>query len=143
MVGTIVGVLDRVGDNISGLAQGGVTAAQDLIARILNSNKPKVSPTGSTIARTRANDVRRATSAAADGATETARSVKAGAAKTLQEASTGVKGTVTTAKKSARSTATTAKKAASTTKRTARHATRTPARTAKRAPKKASAKGSR
>jgi hemerythrin superfamily protein len=144
VVGTIVGVLDRVGDNISGLAQGGVTAAQDLVARILNSNKPKVSPTGSTIARTRANDVRRATSAAADGATETARSVKAGATKTLQAASTGVKGTVTTAKKSARSTATTAKRAATTTGRTARHVTRTPARTATRAaPKKASAKGSR
>ena len=144
VVGTIAGVLDRVGDNISGLAQGGVTAAQDLISRILNSSKPKVSPTGSTIARTRANDVRRATAAAADGATQTARSVKAGATKTLQAASTGVKGTVTTAKKSARSTATTAKKAAATTARSTRHATRAPARTAKRtAPKKVSAKSSR
>jgi hemerythrin superfamily protein len=144
VVGTIAGVIDRVGDNISGLAQGGVTAAQDLIARILNSNKPKVSPTGSTIARSRANDTRRATSSAADAVEETARSVKAGATKTLRAASTGVKGTVTTAKKSARSSATTAKPAATTTGRTARHATRTPARTAKRAAStKAFAKGSR
>ena len=29
--------VDRVGDNISGIAQGGVTAAQDLIARITNA----------------------------------------------------------------------------------------------------------
>src|SRR6187431_1936229 len=46
VVGTIAGVVDRVGDNISGIAQGGVTAVQDLIARILGNNKPKVSPTG-------------------------------------------------------------------------------------------------
>ena len=60
VAGTIVGVIDRVGDNISGMAQGGVTAAQDLIARITNSSKPKVSPTGSSVARTTANNVRRA-----------------------------------------------------------------------------------
>jgi hemerythrin superfamily protein len=145
VVGTIAGVIDRVSDNISGIAQGGVTAGQDLIARILNSDKPKVSPTGSTVARTRASNVRRATSSAVDGAEETARSVKAGAKKTLRAASSGAKGTVTTAKKSARSTATTAKRAATTTGRTARTATRTTARTAKRAASRttASAKGSR
>ena len=33
VVGAISGVLDRVGDNISGIAQGGVTAVQDLVAR--------------------------------------------------------------------------------------------------------------
>ena len=32
VVGAITGVLDRVGDNISGIAQGGVTAVQDLVA---------------------------------------------------------------------------------------------------------------
>jgi hypothetical protein len=144
VVGTIAGVIDRVSDNISGIAQGGVTAAQDLIARILNSNKPKVSPTGSTIARTRANNARRATSIAADAAEKTARSAKAGTTNTLRAASTGIRGTATTAKKSARSTATTAKRAATTTGRTARRDTRTTARTAKRAaPKKTSAKGSR
>ena len=34
VVGAIAGVVDRVGDNISGIAQGGVTAVQDLIARV-------------------------------------------------------------------------------------------------------------
>jgi hypothetical protein len=145
VVGTIAGVIDRVGDNISGIAQGGVTAAQDLVARIVNTNKPKVSPTGSTVARARASNVRRATSAAADGAVETARSVKTGAAKSVRAASTGAKSTATTAKKSARSVATTAKRAATTTGRTAKTATRTTARTAKRAATKtsASARGSR
>ncbi len=34
LVGAIAGVVDRVGDNLSGVAQGGVTAVHDLIARI-------------------------------------------------------------------------------------------------------------
>jgi len=34
VVGVISGVMDRVGDNISGIAQGGVTAVQDLVARV-------------------------------------------------------------------------------------------------------------
>jgi hemerythrin superfamily protein len=145
VVGTIAGVIDRVGDNISGIAQGGVTAAQDLVARITNGDKPKVSPTGSTVARTKAKSMRRATSAAADGVEATARSVKAGATKTVRAATSGAKGTATTAKKSAKSTVTTAKRAATTTGRTAKKATRTTARTAKRAAAKttASAKGSR
>ena len=100
-VGTIAGVVDRVGDNISGIAQGGVTAVQDLIARILDTNKPKVSPTGSTVARTTANERATLDSAAVDGAEQTARSVKTGATRRAA-ASTGAKATVTTAKKSAR-----------------------------------------
>src|SRR5687768_17159649 len=52
-VGTLAGVVDRVSDNISGIAQGGVNAVQDLIARILGNDRPKVSPTGSTTARKR------------------------------------------------------------------------------------------
>ncbi len=143
VAGTIAGVLDRVGDNISGIAQGGVTAAQDFIARVMNSNKPKVSPTGTSLARARANDVRTAASSATDGVAETARSVKSGVTKTARAATSGAKGTATTAKKSVRATATTAKRAATTTARTAKTASRTTARTAKRAASRtaASAKG--
>ena len=47
VVGATAGVVDRVGDNISGLAQGGVTAVQDVVARILDTRKPRVSPTRS------------------------------------------------------------------------------------------------
>jgi hemerythrin superfamily protein len=64
VAGAIAGAVDRVGDNISGLAQGGVAIAQDLIARVLHDDKPKLSPTGSTAARARANKVRRAASPA-------------------------------------------------------------------------------
>ena len=144
VVGTIAGVIDRVGDNISGIAQGGVSAAQDFIARVLNSKKPKVSPTGTSLARNRANNVRTAAASATDGVTETARSVKSGVTKTARAATSGAKGTATTAKKSVRSTATTAKRAATTTGRTAKAASRTTARTAKRAASRttASAKGS-
>ncbi len=46
VTGAIAGVVDRVGDNLSGFAQGGVTAVQDLIARITGNDRPKVSPTG-------------------------------------------------------------------------------------------------
>jgi hemerythrin superfamily protein len=60
VVGAIAGVVDRVGDNISGIAQGGVTAVQDLVGRILGHQKPQASPTGSTTARRRAETVRKA-----------------------------------------------------------------------------------
>jgi hemerythrin superfamily protein len=130
VVGAIAGVVDRVSDNVSGIAQGGVTAVQDLIARILGSDKPKVSPTGTTTARKRAKSVRRSAAAATDGARETARSARSGAgktarsassgaAKTARSASSGAKGTATTARKSARATGSTAKRAATRTRKSA------------------------
>ncbi len=144
VVGAIAGVVDRVGDNISGIAQGGVTAVHDLIARIVHNDKPKVSPTGSSAARTRANNVRSAASAAANGAQQTARSVKSGTSKTASAALSGAKGTATSAKRSARATVSTAKRANTTTGRTAKAAAKRAAATAKRAASEtvASAKGS-
>lgn len=41
LVGAIAGVVDRVGDNLSGVAQGGMTAVQDLVARITGSDGAK------------------------------------------------------------------------------------------------------
>lgn len=145
VAGTIAGVIDRVGDNISGIAQGGVTAAQDFIARVLNTKKPKVSPTGTTLARSKANNVRRAASTATDGVADTARSIKSGVTKTARTASSGAKGTATSASKSVATTKATAKRAATTTGRTAKAAGRTTARTAQRAAARttASARGSR
>jgi hemerythrin superfamily protein len=139
VVGTIAGVVDRVGDNISGIAQGGVTAVQDLIARVARTDKPKVSPTGSTVARNQAKKVRNAASAATDGVEQTARSVKSGATKTAKTAASGAKATATSAKKSARTTKSTAKRAATTTGRTAKKATKQTTATAKRAASKTSA----
>ena len=143
--GAIAGVVDRVGDNLSGIAQGSISAVQDLIARILGTGRPKVSPTGSTTARNRAKGVRRAASTATEGADQTARSVGTGAAKTARSARSGAKATVTTAKKSARATRSSAKRVATTTGRTGRAASKRSARTGKRAASKtaAAAAGSR
>lgn len=145
VAGAITGVVDRVGDNVGGIAQGSVTAVRDLIARLTGSDRPKVSPTGSSVARKRATGVRSAASTATDGVQATARSAKSGATSTAKAAKAGAKGTVTSARKSARATATTAKRAGTTTGRTARSATKTTASTAKRAASKtaAAASGSR
>lgn len=132
VAGAIAGVVDRVGDNISGIAQGSVTAVQDLIARFTGSDRQKVSPTGSSTTRNRATEVRAAVSTATDGVQETARTVKSGAASTANAAKSGAKGTVTSAKKSTKATATTAKRAATTTGRTARSAAKKTAATAQR-----------
>jgi hemerythrin superfamily protein len=145
VAGAITGVVDRVGDNVGGIAQGSVTAVRDLIARLTGSDRPKVSPTGSSVARKRATGVRSAASTATDGVQATARSAKSGATSTAKAAKAGAKGTVTSARKSARATATTAKRAGTTTGRTARSATKTTASTATRAASKtaAAASGSR
>lgn len=132
IVGPLAGAVDRIRDNVSGIAQGGVTAVQDLIARVTGSDRPKVSPTGSSTTRNRADDVRSDAAKATDTVRATARSATSGAKSTVKAAKTGAKGTATSAKKSARATATTAKRAATTTGRTARSATKTTAATAKR-----------
>ena len=143
VAGTITGVVDRVRDNLSGIAQGGVTAVQDLIARVTGSERPKVSPTGSSTTRTRADEVRSDASTVADGLKATARSATAGAKSTAEAAKAGAKGTVTSAQESARATATAAKRAATTTVRTARSATERTAATAKRTAKATAGTGSR
>ena len=142
VAGAIAGVADRVGDNLSGIAQGTVNAVQDLIARLTGADRPKVSPTGSSTTRKRASGVRSAASTATEGVKETARSAKSGAASTAKAAMSGAKGTATSAKKSARATATTAKRASTTTGRTARSATKKTATKAKRTVSKTTATAS-
>ena len=119
----MAGALDRVSDHVSGVAQGTVTALQDLIARIRGADRPKVSPTGSKRTRARAGQVRRVAGEATDGLADTVRTATAGADETRRAASSGAKATRTTAKKSARATATTAKRATTSTTNAARHAT--------------------
>ena len=145
VAGTITGFVDRVGDHLSGIAQGSVSAVQDLIARLTGSHRPEASPTGSSTTRKRANAVRSGTSTVADGVQETARSAKSGATSTAKVAKVGVTATATSAKKSAPMTATTAKRAGMTTGRTARAATKKTASTSKRTASKtaAAASGSR
>jgi hemerythrin superfamily protein len=94
VAGAVTGVVDRVGDNLSGIAQGTVNAVQDLIARITGSDRPKVSPTGSSTTRKRADGVRTAASKATQRVQTTAKTAAAGA-----------KSTAKTAKRSATKTA--------------------------------------
>jgi hemerythrin superfamily protein len=142
VAGTVTGVIDRVGSNLSGIAQGTVTAVQDLVARVTGSDRPKVSPTGSSTTRKVATEVRSATSTATDGLQETARTVKSGATATAKAAKAGAKGTITSAKNATNATATTAKRAGTTTGRTARAAVTKTAATAKRAASKTAAAAS-
>ena len=145
LVGAIIGAVDRVGDNISGMAQGGVSVVHDLIARILRTQPPKTSPTGSSIARTRATDIRRTATRATDDANTTARTVKTGAMKTAKAAASGAKATATATKRSAATAETTGKRAATATARTARSAAKATAATARQAAAKTapSARGAR
>ena len=136
VTGAIAGVADRVTNNVSGMAQGGVTALADLIARITGSAKPKVSPTGSKATRSTANKVRRTASTATDGVEQTASSVKSGVSSTAKAAKAGAKGTTTSARRAARSTTSTAKRGATTTGRTAKASAQRTKTTAKRSAKK-------
>jgi hemerythrin superfamily protein len=125
VVGAIAGVVDRVSDNVSGVAQGGVNVVHDLIARITGSDRPKVSPRGSSVARQQAGMVRRTAETATEGVETTASRAKAGVASTARAAKSGVK-----------ATATTAKRAATTTRRTARAESTKTVSAAKRAASK-------
>jgi hemerythrin superfamily protein len=123
------GVLDRVTDTVGGIAQGGVTAAQDLIARLTGGPKPRVAPRGSAGTRTTANKVR----TKADDAVE--RAQRTGEAVT-KAATEGAKATAGQARSAATRTARTTKKTAShgakTTAGQARSAATKTARTAKK-----------
>jgi hemerythrin-like domain-containing protein len=107
------GMVDRIGDTVSGVAQGSVSAVQDLIALILGRRKRSAAPTGSKVARTTARDAvraKRTAASAAAGAKKTASAAVDGTKDTARTASKGAKRTATTAKRSAKRTATTAKR---------------------------------
>jgi hemerythrin-like domain-containing protein/uncharacterized protein YjbJ (UPF0337 family) len=128
VAGSAAAVVDRVGSTVSGLAQGGVTAAQDLIDRILgNPRRRRPAPTGSRQARSTAASVRggadeavdrvvAAVRAAESGGEATVGQVRAGAASTARAASSGasrVAGDVrTTAGKTADAASSTVRSAA-------------------------------
>ncbi len=162
LVGAAAGMADRIGDTVNGLAQGYVMALGDLVATVLGRKKPRVSPTGSKVARDAAKRVRSASADATDSAIEavitarntgeralnraqdtgasaaagtrrTARTAGRGATRTARAAKSGAKGTSTSARRSSASTSTTAKRAATTTARQARSAARSTRSTAKRA----------
>ncbi len=147
LVGTVAGVADRIGDTVYGVAQGSVSAVQDVVAVVLRRPRPQQSPRGSKVSRTTARRLRSNVDAAAEavidsiesardtgedtaeaavsGAKGTATSAGRGATRTAKAVRSGAKGTATSAKKSAGQTATTAKRAGTTAGRTAKKAAKT------------------
>ena len=148
--GVTAAMMDRIGDTVSGIAQGTVTAVQDLIARILGRRQKAAAPTGTSTTRRTAGKVRAGASsatdtvtAAADRAKDTASSARRGAERTVRAAAEGARETGRAARSGARKTATTAKRStrqtATTAKRSARKTTSTAKKTsASRRPRKAS-----
>lgn len=156
VAGAAAGVVDRLGDTMSGLTQGSVTAVGDLVALILRRKKPRVAPSGSRLARRTATDVRSGASAVTDAAIEAARDAKrtgeatvkrttgaarrtrrsAGAKRTARSARGGVRSTARAAKAGVKGTTTTARRSARRTATTAKRASTTTGRTARTVAKK-------
>jgi len=132
VVGTAAGVADRIGDTVSGLAQGGVTAVGDIIATVLRHPKPRVAPNGSATARKAATAVRTGASDVSDAAVQGARKAKRSARPGRKTTTAKTNRAGTTARKSMKRTATTAKRGVATTDRKSR----TTKSTAKRAARK-------
>jgi hemerythrin superfamily protein len=120
VVGTAAGVADRVADTVSGVAQGGVTAVQDLIATVLRRKKPKVSPTGSSDERRTARRVRDQVADLTESAIEAVQEAKETATDTVERANRTGRTTAKKARSGARRTAQTAKRGGTSTARAAK-----------------------
>ncbi len=129
-VAALAGIVDRVGDTVSGAAQGGVTAVQELIDRIRGSKRRHAAPQGTSTARHTARSVRSGADRTVDDVIELVSEAKSTGkqtteqatetvSETVQAAKTGAKRTATSARKGAKRTATTAKQAVTTTTNTA------------------------
>jgi hemerythrin superfamily protein len=127
VVGAAAGVADCIGDAMSGLAQGSVTAIGDLVATVLRRKKPRTSPRGSSTARRTARDVRGSASDATEAAIEATRRTKEAVGRAAHTARV----TTTSAKTGARRTARTAKRAATGTAQAAKTNAQTTAHAAK------------
>ena len=158
VVGVASGIADRVSDTISGVAQGSVSAAGDLIAMVLRRKKPSARPTGNKITRKTADDVRSSIDDAAEAVidktqealrkgedtitsasrttTRTASAAKSGAKGTGGTASRGAAETARAAKSGAKATVTSARKGKGDTKSTAKRALTTTGRTASESAKR-------
>ena len=97
VVGTAAGVVDRVGDTVSGVAQGGVAALSDLIATVLRRKKPRRSPRGTSTARSTASRVRAKAAEATDAVIEATTDAQQAAKATARKARGATKRTTRTA----------------------------------------------
>jgi hemerythrin superfamily protein len=121
VMGSTAGVADRIGDTMTGLAQGYVTLVGDLVARMLGRQQPRVSPTGSKVTRPAATRARSGASSSAVGTagTATRTSTKRAVATTKRGPTTTARTTRTITKNPATATPRSASKTASTAPRSA------------------------
>jgi hemerythrin superfamily protein len=133
VAGVAAGAMDRMGDTVSGIAQGGASVVGDVVARVLGRKRPRRSPTGSASARRTATKVRTSGAQATEAVIDAVNDAKRTARTQTKRATTKARRTATRARPAAKRTARTA---ASRTGTAAKRATkRTPATrtTAKRA----------
>jgi hypothetical protein len=108
--GSAVGALDRVVATVSGVVQGGISAAQDLIDRVRGNTSRRAAPTGARRTRSTATSVRGGSSVAVEhviatvleakeSAHRVARTARSGAGRTAKEAQTGAARTAKAAAK--------------------------------------------
>jgi hemerythrin superfamily protein len=119
LAGPAAGVVDRMGDTVSGLAQGGASVVGDVVARVLGRKRPRTSPRGTTAARRTASKVRASGNEATEKVIETVRDAQRSA---RSEARKTRPTTKRTAKKAGTRAKTTTKRTATTAKRTAKKA---------------------
>jgi hemerythrin superfamily protein len=123
--GLTSGLVDRIRDTVSGVAQGGVTAVQDLIALVLGKDERAAAPTGPKMARDTATAVRARAASTTAGVRDTGQAVVDGTIDTARAGASGAKRTGRAARASAKRTASTAKRATRTSHRTARAGAKT------------------
>jgi hemerythrin-like domain-containing protein len=120
VVGVGAAVVDKVGATVSGLAQGSVTAAQDVVDRVRGKPRRQARPTGPRRARDTAGAVRSGTNEAVDrvvsavseassGAEKTASTATSSATKVASDAKTGATKAASDAKTGATKAASDAK----------------------------------
>ena len=164
VVGNAAGVVDRATDTVSGVAQGLVATAHDVIERVTGSKRPAEAPTGSPRARKVAAKARATGEDLADALVHSIAEAKAAGEATVKAAGRGAsrtgaaaktatkqtaastKGTATTAKKGAARTTSAAKGAATTARKSAARTTsaaKGAATTAKRGASKTTATAKR
>lgn len=135
VAGVGAAVVDKVGATVSGLAQGGVTAAQDVVDRVRGNPRRQARPTGPRRERDTAGAVRGATNEALDrivaavgeaksGTEKAASTAKSSAGNAVPDAASDAKAGATTAASDTKSGATKAARGTRTAaRRTARAAT--------------------
>ncbi len=102
--GGVVAIVDRVGDTVSGVAQGGVAAVADLVDRIRGVTPRRSGPTGSSTARRSADKVRDAAGTAIDEAVSSVRKARDRGENVVDEAKGAADDVAKTARRGARRT---------------------------------------